>query len=94
MEGGHRKYFAATPHGPMFLLTVFAQLRGEIVDIDRLPKTRILTLKGWAQHYPQPEMMSQYFAYSGMHRVTDNKRGGAREHHYRDPAASFEDIAA
>ena len=55
--------------------------------MERLPRTRIFALKGRARHFhDEPERVSEYFGYQPMSDATDDKVGGARHHHYNNPA--------
>lgn len=60
-------------------------ITGNVISWAKLPRTRIMVLKGKGKHYRSPDMMSGYSDYTPMEEVTQGKAGGAKLDDYRDP---------
>ncbi|KAI9665826.1 MAG: hypothetical protein M1821_003760 [Bathelium mastoideum] len=60
-------------------------ITGNVVPWDKLPRTKIMVLKGKGKHYRSPDMMSAYSGYTPMKEVTQGKPGGAKLEEYGDP---------
>jgi len=65
------------------------KITGNVVPWERLPRTRVMVLKGEGRHFHSPNRMSSYSGYTPMEEVTQNKPGGARREQYANPTGDL-----
>lgn len=65
------------------------QITGTVIPWERLPRSKIMVLKGQGVHYAGPSRMSDYKSYVPLASVTAHQAAGATLDEYDDPTKNL-----